>query len=135
MTALVIACATLFGPSALDAGNPDDHLACSYPARLDLTTIAVASYSLPCGAWLEVCAADKCIRAQVLDRGPRRSRCRVEGDDPKCLIPGFADDLDLSFAAGVALGIGDANGHPTKACRGVKGRGCAVTWRRMEDRS
>ena len=34
----------------------------------------------------------------------------------------------LSIAAAVALGIGDARGRATRACRGIKGRGCAITY-------
>lgn len=136
MTPLVIyAAATIFGPASLDSGNPHDSLACARaiygePRDLDVTTIAIASYLYPCGTWLAVCAGDRCVRAQVLDRGPRRARlCLDRAPDPKCAIVNpIRFDLDLSIAAGVLLGIGDETGRTTRACRSIHGRGCAVTY-------
>lgn len=132
---LIYAAATIFGPASLDSGNPHDSLACARaiygePRRLAVDTVAVASYLWPCGTWLDVCAGDRCVRAQVLDRGPRRARlCLDRVADPKCSIPNpLRFDLDLSIAAGVLLGIGDATGRTTRACLSIHGRGCAVTY-------
>ena len=137
----ILAAATIFGPSSSDSGNPHDHLACARrlygePRALSAETWAVATYALPCGTLVEVCAGGRCVRAPVLDRGPVRARpClwRADPDDPKCTEPGYPMDLDLSYPVAAALGIADGRGKPTRACRSVRthgrGRGCAVEWR------
>lgn len=139
--ALIIAAATIFGPSHLDAGNPNSSMACGRaiygePRDLVLSTIAVASYLFPCGTWLRICAGAVCADAQVLDRGPRRARtCLDRFPDPKCAMPNpLRYDLDLSIALAVELAIGDWSGRPTRGCVPV-GRGCAVTYSVVEARS
>lgn len=89
------ATATSFGPSATDSGNPNDTLACRYPARLQPGQRAAASYSLPCLTWIEVCHRDRCVTVQVLDRGPVRARpCSHPRARPgHC---GRVHDLDLT---------------------------------------
>ena len=141
MTAAIIyAAATIFGPASIDpVGNPSDSLACARalygaPRRLQLADLVAASYVWPCGTWLDVCATtetdSRCVRVRVEDRGPRRARpCLDRWPDPKCSVRNpIATDLDLSVGAGVALGIGDWQGRPTRACRSIHGRGCAVTY-------
>lgn len=111
--------ATTFGPSLVDEGNPDDSLACSgqvkgSPLRLGENTLAVASYNLSCGTWLEIInpKTGKIIRAQVLDRGPRRTKNGA-----------FPYDLDLSTSVGKALGVDG------RTCYWKRGRGCYIFWR------
>lgn len=122
MLGIIFAFATVFGPAHLDRLNPNPSMSCARrtfgrPAAVDTSVFAVASYKHPCGAWLRVCAGDRCVLAQVLDRGPRRAR----------LSGPYTDDLDLSIALAKALGIGNARGQAT--CRGEhKRRGCPITY-------
>lgn len=88
--------ATTFAASSVDAGNPNDELACAIGQHLQEDTIAVAAQTwLPCNTLLEIYSpvTHKTVRARVLDRGPRRAR-----------RPEKAEDLDLSSALAVRLG-------------------------------
>lgn len=87
--------ATTFDVAALDSGNPIDILACKPWRRLRVGEMAVASYVIPCGTMLRIYSprTGKTASAQVLDRGPRRTR---GGKLPH--------DLDLSAALANAIG-------------------------------
>ena len=50
-----------------------DETACP---RLSHVKIGVAHRTLPCGAWITICAK-RCVRAQVIDRGPYGQTCEV----------------------------------------------------------
>lgn len=91
--------ATTFGPSSMDAGNPDDSLACSPRRRLSVRDLVVASYALPCGARVLVYAprTGRAVVATVADRGPVRTRRRPELQ---------RTDLDLAIATARAIGAG-----------------------------
>ena len=122
MLEIIVAFATIFGPSHMDPFNPHPSLACARevfgrPRAVDVAISAVASYKHPCGTRLRICSPKRCIVARVLDRGPRRARL----DGP------HTDDLDLSVALARALGIGDMRGRPT-CKRAEPSRGCPITY-------
>jgi hypothetical protein len=85
---------TVFGPSAVDRWNPRDVMACRYPERLTKEREGVAHPSLPCGSMVTVCVVrtGKCIKARVVDRGPRSAL------------------VDLSMATARKLGWGERGG-------------------------
>ena len=120
--AVIFAFATVFGPPKLDPYNPNPSLACARavfgkPRNVNTKVFAIASYKLPCGARVRVCAGRRCVIARVLDRGPQRAK----------LSGKHTDDIDLSVAFARALGIGNAQGQAV--CEGEDPfRGCPITY-------
>lgn len=85
---------TVFGPAEVDKWNPNSSLACRRGERVTEATEGVAHPSLPCGSEVGVCVVrtGRCVRARVVDRGPRRAL------------------VDLTMATARRLGWGERGG-------------------------